>query len=572
MFEPTEEQARIISHEGSAFVSACPGAGKTRVLIERARRLLADGTLGRGIAFLSFTTAAISELEDRLRREKLIQTPVFPHFIGTFDAFLWQFLIAPFGIPGCTERPRLIPDKRDKIVRPFHTAQELPLKCFDRMSGSGIAEELRLYRFDRNPAPYEAAARAIRAASLARGELDFDEARDIALSRLRDPVASNVLRSVFAARFRELIVDEAQDCNPVDLEIIRWFRDARISVKVICDPNQAIYGFRGGVTDELEAFSKTFQDRDCLPMTGNFRSSQHIAKAIVALRAPSMRKNPDEALGEHRDEPTHVHVLAYAGIGIPASIGIQFRQLTERLELDPRDCPVVSATRRTGAGALGRPALDESKELSCRLAMAVSRYHFSFGLGGSKEALEELHKIALELEGHTTGKTYHQHIADTAITPESWRPRMLQLAESLRFDPTRYESPEEWLEHARALLAPYLPAGVTQSINQRLRRSRDLAHALSAAPSIGHPAKTIHSVKGMEFPGVCVVISAKWAKQILDFLTGDGTTLSFEEARKIYVGASRAKRLLVIAIPKSQSGRFVTHLRSEGAGVSLSAL
>ncbi|MCO1380660.1 UvrD-helicase domain-containing protein, partial [Burkholderia multivorans] len=223
------------------------------------------------------------------------------------------------------------------------------------------------------------------------------------------------------------MVDEAQDCNPVDLEIIRWFRDARISVKVICDPNQAIYGFRGGVTDELEAFSKTFQDRDCLPMTGNFRSSQHIAKAIVALRAPSMRKNPDEALGEHRDEPTHVHVLAYAGIGIPASIGIQFRQLTERLELDPRDCPVVSATRRTGAGALGRPALDESKELSCRLAMAVSRYHFSFGLGGSKEALEELHKIALELEGHTTGKTYHQHIADTAITPESWRPRMLQL-------------------------------------------------------------------------------------------------------------------------------------------------
>ncbi|WP_422387868.1 UvrD-helicase domain-containing protein [Burkholderia multivorans] len=113
VFEPTEEQARIISHEGSAFVSACPGAGKTRVLIERARRLLADGTLGRGIAFLSFTTAAISELEDRLRREKLIQTPVFPHFIGTFDAFLWQFLIAPFGIPGCTERPRLIPDKRE---------------------------------------------------------------------------------------------------------------------------------------------------------------------------------------------------------------------------------------------------------------------------------------------------------------------------------------------------------------------------------------------------------------------------------------------------------------------------
>lgn len=204
--------------------------------------------------------------------------------------------------------------------------------------------------------------------------------------------------------------------------------------------------------------------------------------------------------------------------------------------------------------------------------MAVSRYHFSFGLGGSKEALEELHKIVLELEGHTTGKTYHQHIADAAITPESWRPRMLRLAESLRFDPARYDSSDKWLDHARALLASYLPAGVKQSINQRLRRSRDLVHALSAAPSIGHPARTIHSVKGMEFPGVCVVISVKWAKKVLDFLTAVDTTLNFEEARKIYVGASRAKRLLVIAIPKSQSGRLLTHLRSAGAGVSISAL
>ncbi|RQR59321.1 ATP-dependent helicase [Burkholderia sp. Bp9125] len=572
VFEPTKEQARVISHEGSAFVSACPGAGKTRVLIERARRLLADGTLGRGIAFLSFTTAAISELEDRLRREKLIQTPVFPHFIGTFDAFLWQFLIAPFGIPGCTERPRLIPDKRDKIVRPFPTAQELPLKCFDRASGNGIAEELQLFRFDRNPAPYEAAARAIRAASLARGELDFDDARDIALSRLRDPVASNVLRPVFAARFRELIVDEAQDCNPADLEIIRWFRDAQISVKVICDPNQSIYGFRGGVTDELEAFSKTFQESDLLSMTGNFRSSQHIAKAIVALRAPDMRKDPDEALGDHRDEPTLVHVLAYPGTAAPASIGAQFQQLTEGLELDPRDCPVVSGTLRTGAAALGRPTIGESKELSCRLAMAVSRYHFSFGLGGSKEALEDLHKIVLELEGHTAEKTYHQHIVDAEVTPDSWRPRMLHLAESLRFDPVRYPTADQWLDQARSMLVPYLPASAGQSINQRLRRNRDLTLALSTAPAIGNPAKTIHSVKGMEFPGVCVVISVKWAKKILDFLTAFDTTLNFEEARKIYVGASRAQRLLVIAVPKSQSSRMVTLLRSTGAEVRLTLL
>jgi superfamily I DNA/RNA helicase len=137
-FEPTDEQRRVIEHPGSAFIAACPGAGKTRVMVERARKLLGGRQPGRGIAFLSFTIAAVSELEDRLRREGLVHTPAFPHFIGTFDAFLWQFLIAPFGIEGCAARPRLIPDKDDRTIQPFPAAQPLPLECFDRVTGNAI--------------------------------------------------------------------------------------------------------------------------------------------------------------------------------------------------------------------------------------------------------------------------------------------------------------------------------------------------------------------------------------------------------------------------------------------------
>lgn len=85
--------------------------------------------------------------------------------------------------------------------------------------------------------------------------------------------------------------------TPVDLEIITCFRDAGVSVKVICDPNQAIDGFRGGVTGELAQFAQTFDQHDQLPMTGNFRLSRHIAKGIVALRAPGLRNVIDEAIG-----------------------------------------------------------------------------------------------------------------------------------------------------------------------------------------------------------------------------------------------------------------------------------
>lgn len=570
VFEPTEEQRRVIEHTGSAFIAACPGAGKTRVMVERARKILGGRPTGRGIAFLSFTIAAVSELEDRLRREGLVETPAFPHFIGTFDAFLWQFLIAPFGVDGCDAKPRLIPDKDDRTIQPFAAAQALPLECFDRVTGNAIPAMIQRHGFRGKIKAHETTARNMRARFLERGELDFADARSVALARLRDPACGAVLGPAFAARFLELIVDEAQDCNPADLEIIAWFRAAGVPVKVISDPNQAIYGFRGGVTQELGQFAETFSVAERLPMSGNFRSSKHITKGVVALRAPDKRAVVDEALGEHREEPTAVQILSYSGKGVPSSIGARFRELTAAMGIDARDCPVVSATRRTGANALGHPQDSGVRDLSYRLAVAVSDFHFSFEVSGQKEALVDVHRIMLELGGRLDGKTYHQHLVDGEVGPESWRPEALALVQALRFTPDRFATAEAWHDEARRLLAPLLPAG-GQSINQRLRRNGDLDKALSVAPAAGHPARTIHSVKGMEFPAICVVMSPRTAKSVIDFLVGAAHGDN-EEARKIYVGASRAQRLLAIALPKTQAPRLQGLMAVMGGSVELISL
>jgi DNA helicase II / ATP-dependent DNA helicase PcrA len=566
-FEPTQEQVRIIDHAGSAFVVACPGAGKTRVLVERARRLLADRTSGRGVAFLSFTTAAVSELESRLRREGLLPTPGFPHFIGTFDGFLWQFLIAPFGVPGCGTRPRLVPDKDDLSVQPFAEARALPLSCFERNTGTAIAAALKRCGFDGRPAAHETAARAIRGRLLERGEIDYEDARIIALARLKEGALSKVLAVALNARFREVIVDEAQDCNPTDLKIIEWLLAAKIPVKVVCDPDQSIYEFRGGVTDQLFEFGRRFPAEDQLALTGNFRSSAHICKAIVAMRAPTTRAQVDEALGPYRAESTRISVLSYPGTSVPKTVGAAFRDLAAALGLDPANCPILAATRLTGASALGQPAESGVRDLSLRLALAVSDYHFASELGGRKDALETFHRLILELEGQIGDKTYHQHIAGGAVQPSSWRPRMLGLVEALRYDPARFPTAEDWLSHARALLESHLPEGGA-SINQRLKRNTGLAKALVAPSITGHTAKTIHSVKGMQFPAVCVVISVPTARGIIDYISTGNPASSAEDARKIYVAASRAQRLLAMAVPKSQAARLTAQLRASGADVS----
>lgn len=566
-FKPTDEQARIIGHNGPAFVSACPGSGKTRVLVERARGLIGKRWSGRGIAFLSFTIAAVTELEGRLQSEGLLSAPSFPHFIGTFDSFLWQFFIAPFGVPGSTARPRLIPDKDQWLVRPFAGAQALPLECFDRSTGNAIPAALARQGFKgRSATAHETAARNTRLRFSERAELDFTDARELALTRLQDAGRSPALSRALSARFLEVIVDEAQDCNPADLQIIGWFRSSNVPVKVICDPYQSIYGFRGGITDELIAFGKTFKSDEVLPMSGNFRSSSHITKAIVALRPATARANVDVALGPDKDESSPVYVLSYPGNSVPATVGAHFHELTEAMQLDPIDCPVVAATRLSGANALGHPTEGGIEDMTYRLAIAISDYHLAFELGGRKEALEAIHKIMLELEGHTSDKTYHQHVSDAGLEPNAWRPKALNIATALRYDPTLFATTDLWHDRARELLAPLLPA-IGQTINQRLRRNTEIGKALVCAPLSGHCAKTIHAVKGKEFPAVCVVMSTSKAKGIIDYLTTGNPAASSEEARKIYVGASRARRLLAIAIPKSQSARLVALLQATGATV-----
>lgn len=71
----------------------------------------------------------------------------------------------------------------------------------------------------------------------------------------------------------------------------------------------------------------------------------------------------------------------------------------------------------------------------------------------------------------------------------------------------------------------------------------------------GRDANETPVAAGMEFPAICVVMSTSTAKGIIDFLTGDDAADN-EEARKIYVGASRAQRLLAIALPRTQAPRL----------------
>ena len=376
--------------------------------------------------------------------------------------------------------------------------------------------------------------------------------------------------AALAGRFTEVVVDEAQDCNPDDLEIISWLRGTDIPVKVVCDPDQAIYGFRGGVTDHLMDFAETFSCQERLELSGNFRSSFNICRAIVQLRPLAMRGGPDEPLGPLAEDRTPVHVLAYPGRSVPRSIGGKFRELLTESGIEVSDCVVVAATKASAAAAIGQPRAGGRRDRAVRLAEAVNDFHFPSDFSDLRVALDRVHELLLDLEGRLRGTSYRQYLSDEEIEPSSWRPQVIGILRELRFDPTEHSDARTWHAAAKDVLARRLNISDVSIISRWLRWSPSVEAALIAAPRDAIVARTIHSVKGMEFPAVCVVTTTSTLKGILDFLEKGTRTEMAEEVRKLYVGASRAQQLLVVAAPQSQAGRLAAHLGGHGANVVVS--
>ena len=231
--------------------------------------------------------------------------------------------------------------------------------------------------------------------------------------------------------------------------------------------------------------------------------------------------------------------------------------------------PSLPQPRRAAAAAVGLPRQTNRRDRSIRLAEAVTDFHFAAEFNDMKSALDDVHQILVELEGRLGGRSYRQYLADNEIEAASWRSKVVSIVQALRFEPTKHSDARAWHAAAKDLLSNELVTEDAEPISQKLKWNPALDDALAVVPAGTAMPRTIHSVKGMEYPAVCVVTTASTLKGILDFLETGERTNRAEDARKLYVAASRAERLLVIAAPKSQAERLRTHLRAQGAAVTI---
>ncbi len=109
-----------------------------------------------------------------------------------------------------------------------------------------------------------------------RGVIDFDDVLDMVGQTLaRDSEYAEAMRW----RFRHLLVDEAQDLNPLQHRLIDLLRAGRDDLFLVGDPSQAVYGFNGADAAMLREVETHFSGIEVIRLPTNHRCTPQIVEA-----------------------------------------------------------------------------------------------------------------------------------------------------------------------------------------------------------------------------------------------------------------------------------------------------
>jgi DNA helicase-2/ATP-dependent DNA helicase PcrA len=562
-------QAEVVGCDSDLFVHACPGAGKTRTVVDRFMRVATE-VAPRGVAVLSFTNRASDEVSQRCSRTGHPRLVGFPNFVGTFDRFIATFIVRPFGALGGPIRIVASWDSLDISV-PGQGGPPVSLDHFEA-SADGILRYL--------PRPLDPVLNQAQTATrewvaaqewTARrneGYMSCADARGYAQRLVHDHPE---IRSWLRERFAEVIVDEAQDCSEDELRLLEDLRAEGIRIVAVADPNQAIYEWRDAKPTELAAFAANLH---AIPMTGNWRSTPAICRAAATMKPGGA----DDAVGDRATDPTPVHILRYTGHVSPV-LGTRFIELVAAAGLGAADGLVVSHGGGPAARAVGAKFKATTGNVK-RLAVSAARL---VDAGAEPRlrtaALDSIARLLLDfvqvpVSGRTTDHAAeHAGLTQTALLASAVA--LGQEVSKLSLDllaPAWVLQARQALTSAaasfhRATKAPgqFLPTP-TNSANLTMRT---VLGAQPAGVNLAH--STVHGAKGTEAPAVMVVIPPDYGGRthtaaLFDMWENGDVK---EPLRVLYVGATRAEKLLVLAVPTPLAARSVALLTAGGVLVSV---
>ena len=290
-----EPRRAFLKHRSTVDVSACPGSGKTTLVVAKLAILARKWPhRTRGICVLSHTNVAREQIERRLGKTVVGQLLLsYPHFIDTIHGFVNRFLALPWlysnGYPSPTiddnvttaYRHRVLDYKDYWFVETFLNKKS---RKFDqlRICGRDLSFNVGGKNFPASASSksFKLAKQAVETAARA-GYFCFDEMFVWADALLDDhPELPNCL----ANRFPLVLLDEMQDTFQRQTTLLdRIFPQNSDSpvVQRVGDPNQQIFDFPGQSVANASSFPDLNEPR-YVSLPNSFRFGPEIA----ALASP----------------------------------------------------------------------------------------------------------------------------------------------------------------------------------------------------------------------------------------------------------------------------------------------
>jgi DNA helicase II / ATP-dependent DNA helicase PcrA len=273
----TAEQLEVVNADkGVWVVVACPGAGKTRTIVERFKRLVMSGVSTSDILSLTFTNEAAQEMA---KRSGVLDNKCF----RTFHSFCLNLLQAERKEVPFEMCDTIIPVEQQNYDLLFRLVKQYPrIRNWKDLQSkislwkqTGVSPERALE--DAFDADYfmALAYQDYERMSREEGWLDFDSLQQ---------EAKNLLETNDAVRerwqFRFVQCDEGQDCDTSQFRILQLVSEKHQNVLIVGDENQLIYAWRGAQENNLTNFSQRFPGAQKLYLSINFRSTQKLVKFL----------------------------------------------------------------------------------------------------------------------------------------------------------------------------------------------------------------------------------------------------------------------------------------------------
>jgi DNA helicase-2/ATP-dependent DNA helicase PcrA len=586
----TAEQAEAVKCNDHLMLTACPGSGKTRVIISKLARAI-DEVRGsaRAVGCITYTNAAVQEIESRLRHH--IQPGDDGYFdICTIHSFCLTHIFRPFSffIRGYESGFKVItvdnPDfeKHASSVSARHRKFDLTARDLDDFTqlridagGNPVGNAI-----DNGGLTTEIANEYWE--SLRKdGYVDFANIIYYSLVLLREHPE---ILSYVASKFSWILVDEFQDTTDLQVELLALIAtENRTRFLLVGDPYQSVFRFAGARPDLADSFAAEIGARTDLHLSGNFRSSALILEHANALfpREPTMIAVGPFSLTPHKPSWQHGESAfdVITDYFLPA---LEAREIPigEAAILAPTWFPLFPLGRRLreyGVSIVGPGARPYRRN---RQFAPLAEQVCGYIMEPRAEAISGLERTLFNTVLDLTGRSRFD------IFSYSGRNVVFKLLRHARELQKAHAGATAWLDAAAPAFSQVLidegyltkkeaslfTVSVEEMKADMVRNRVDLANltiedlGIYASPDGALKLSTLHNAKGREYRAVAM-IDVHEGK--IPFYQAQGDDDIAEAKRLFYVGVTRAKQYLLYVTDSSNARSVASRfLRAEhGVGI-----